>query len=474
MAVVDRPARPRRQCGTAVLKRMALALTLGLSFGSHATAQIVLEAGGILPVLTPESVAIADFNNDGDQDLVVASLVGNSLEVYYGNGDGSLSPPLSHTTNTPYHVFCHDLDEDGNVDLVSSNSVDSSFSVLMGDGTGHFSEVVTHDVGGSPMAAVAGDFDEDGTVDLAIANFGLGVIQVADGDGSGGFAAATTVALMEAASFVVTLDLNQDQHLDLVVTSGNQSSFGIFFGDGSGGFAIYQHIDIGVDDSLWDVAVRDVNGDLLLDLVIPCPNQDLIVVYEGSPFGGVSDAQMFSAGITPEAIELLDVDGDGHSDAVTANSASGDLCVNVGNSSGQFASPVGSVIGVSTSSLSFGDLDNDGRDDFVVANDTGFVQVVLNKSISIDVTQFVRGDSDGDGTLGVGDAILCLGHIFAGQPVTCSDAIDADDDGSKGLTDAIVILNTVFGTSSALTGLCTADFTDDFLPLCFDAGICGL
>ena len=187
---------------------------------------------------------------------------------------------------------------------------------------------------------------------------------------------------------------------------------------------------------------------------------------------GVASPVMFSAGGTPESVEILDVDGDGHKDVVSANSTSGELCVNVGNGSGQFGPPIGYDTGLSSSNLAMADLNDDGRDDFVVANSNGFVQIMINNSTSIDLQQIIRGDIDGDGVLGIGDAILTLAHLFAGESVACADAVDVNDDGSLGLDDTIVLLSAVFGGSAGLTGLCEQDFTDDFLPLCYDAGSC--
>ncbi|MEM7260737.1 MAG: FG-GAP-like repeat-containing protein [Planctomycetota bacterium] len=437
-----------------------------VSAPTAAMAQVTFESGVSWNLITPQSAALADFNEDGHTDIVVASLAGGYLEVRYGLGDGNFSVPLTHTASTPYHVHCPDVNGDGHIDIVSANMLDSSYSVLLGDGTGHFSAVVSYDVGGSPIAIASGDFDEDGDVDLAVANLSLGEIQFCAGDGLGSFAPPTTVATMADASFVITLDLNQDQHLDLVVTSGSESSFGLFFGDGNGGFSIYQLVDIGVDDALWDIAARDVNGDQILDLILPCPNLDLVVVYQGSPFGGVQDPTMLVVGDSPQSTVVCDVNGDGYRDVASANMASGELCVNIGDGSGGFTAPTGHPTGMSSSFVKSADLDEDGRLDFVVCNQTGSVQVVLNRSIAPVDTSFIRGDVDGNGSLGIGDAILGLDHLFAGVEIDCPDAADASDDGSINLADSIYVLSVLFGSGAGWTGTCELDTTIDLLGPC--------
>ncbi|MCA8960337.1 MAG: VCBS repeat-containing protein [Planctomycetes bacterium] len=419
----------------------------------------------------PQSVAVADFDEDGVFDVVLASPLSDTLEVRYGIGNGFFSGPLTHSVDFPFHVLASDLDLDGHADVVTANLLDGSFSFMYGDGLGHFTAVESQAIGGSPIAVAVGDFDENGVRDLAFADFSAGEIRTCLGNGARGFGAAVTVVDdLPAASFVICVDMNQDGHVDLVGTSGNQSSFGVFFGDGNGGFSIYQQVDIGVDDSLWDIAARDLNGDFLLDLVIPCPNLDFLVVYPGTAFGALGEPRMIPSGDTPEATEIRDVDGDGFQDVVSVNSSSNDICVNVGDGDLQFTDPLGFAVGNASASLAPGDFDADGREDFIVAGGVGEVRVVLNRSTPSDVW-FVRGDANGDGTLGIGDAIVSLDYLFGPGLLGCPDAADLADDGSVSIGDVILLLDGLFG-SATLPIDCGPDTTLDIMLGCDDAWSC--
>jgi hypothetical protein len=58
---------------------------------------------------------------------------------------------------------------------------------------------------------------------------------------------------------------------------------------------------------------------------------------------------------------------------------------------------------------------------------------------------FFRGDSNGDETLGLSDAIHTLGALFlSGLPLTCKDAADSNDDGKVDVSDAIHTLSFLF------------------------------
>ena len=127
----------------------------------------------------PQSVAVADFDEDGVLDVVLASPLSDTLEVRYGIGNGFFSGPLTHSVDFPFHVLASDLDLDGHADVVTANLLDGSFSFMYGDGLGHFTAVESQAIGGSPIAVAVGDFDENGVRDLAFADFSAGAVAYA-------------------------------------------------------------------------------------------------------------------------------------------------------------------------------------------------------------------------------------------------------------------------------------------------------
>jgi hypothetical protein len=59
-------------------------------------------------------------------------------------------------------------------------------------------------------------------------------------------------------------------------------------------------------------------------------------------------------------------------------------------------------------------------------------------------TGFLRGDSNGDGTIDISDPVATLKHLFSGLALDCEDAADFDDGGSLDLTDAVATLDFLF------------------------------
>jgi hypothetical protein len=121
------------------------------------------------PGSTPRSVAVGDFNGDGDPDLAVVNARG--VSVLLGNGDGTFQAPLSFGAgNNPFHVVVADFNGDGWLDLAVTNVNSNNVSVLAGVGDGTFLAPVHFGAGGDPRSITVADFDLDGKPDLAVTN----------------------------------------------------------------------------------------------------------------------------------------------------------------------------------------------------------------------------------------------------------------------------------------------------------------
>src|ERR1700674_5520145 len=129
------------------------------------------------------SVAVADVNNDGIPDLLVADCgPGNScgggingvIGVLLGNGDGTFKPVVTYDAGgyQTSSVVAADVNGDGTLDLVVANSYFSNtIGVLLGNGDGTFQPVVTYGSGGGyPGSVAVADMNGDGKPDIVVAN----------------------------------------------------------------------------------------------------------------------------------------------------------------------------------------------------------------------------------------------------------------------------------------------------------------
>ena len=118
----------------------------------------------------PSSIAEADFNGDGQADLVVSNGGDNNVSVLLGKADGTFQPAgVFPAGNNPSSVAVLDFNGDGKTDLALVNNV--GVNVLLGNGDGTFQVAKYFSAGAIPYAIAVGDFNGDGRADLATANF---------------------------------------------------------------------------------------------------------------------------------------------------------------------------------------------------------------------------------------------------------------------------------------------------------------
>ncbi|MCB0013095.1 MAG: VCBS repeat-containing protein, partial [Anaerolineales bacterium] len=116
-----------------------------------------------------------------------------------------------------------------------------------------------------------------------------------------------------------------------------------------------------------DVAIGDMNGDLINDLVVANWIGDNIVVLLGDGLGGYTSAGSHVAGNSPIGLELADLDGDGDLDVAVANNDSDSVYVYLGNGTGALSPALRYPVGDEPSGLVVADMDDDGALDLVVS-----------------------------------------------------------------------------------------------------------
>ena len=121
------------------------------TLGPGSTSLNFLNSSNPPTVTEPNAVATADFNNDGIADLAVSNSNSGAtdLTILLGNGDGTFTAtPTSPTVGLyPDSIAVADFNNDGINDLAVSSVDDAKVTILLGKGDGTFiaAPIAKHD-----------------------------------------------------------------------------------------------------------------------------------------------------------------------------------------------------------------------------------------------------------------------------------------------------------------------------------------
>ena len=276
-------------------------------------------------VATSNSIAAADFNGDGKLDIVEAcASLGdqpcNLLLIQSGNGDGTFiefsSVPLSFLGSQSMAVG--DFNGDGQPDVAVTNSGTNGVNVFLNNGGGLSAVSAIPATGTGPTSIAAADFNGDGKLDLAVANYGSNNVTILLGNGDGTFTAAASPATGTAPNSVAVADFNGDGVPDLAVANAGSSNVTILLGNGDGTFTAAASPATGTAPN--SVAVADFNGDGVPDLAVANAGSSNVTILLGNGDGTFTAAAGPAADTGSTSVVLADFNGDGKEDLVVANS----------------------------------------------------------------------------------------------------------------------------------------------------------
>ena len=343
------------------------------------------------------SVTSADFDNDGDVDLVATTDTGG-LYWFENDGTGTFGAAnLIASAQNFTAVKTYDLEGDGDLDIVATNNdpADAADSVFVltnqfiGSGSVSFTttsfegSVGGESDGGQDLAI--GDIDGDGRADIAATfyrSIGDSQVVVFEQNSVGVWTKSFSDSVNNAYGIELA-DMDGDFDLDIVAGDFQDKEIRWYENDGgaTAGFTrqtIYSDSDLFV----FDIAIGDFNGDMVNDIAFVDwggTDEVAILTNDGTSNPSFQYQRVADGFSLLYHVEAADLDGDGFDDLIVVDRSQFDIVAFQNDGTGNFTRQIvddntGQVEWTETA-----DVDGDGNLDIITASHS-FNDIVIHKN----------------------------------------------------------------------------------------------
>jgi hypothetical protein len=311
---------------------------------------------------------VADFDADGDLDLLQFEWDSQSIYMFANDGNGNFTESTIHVDGV---AFVIDVDRNGQLDIIYSVQSGLRWHKNLGGLEFAKSEFLLEDSNGSDLLGVV-DFDLDGDDDIVLTDKWI------ENRGTNDFQIRK---LVRAVSPLLFEDFDNDGLLDLLGTNPDRE-LGIAKGISLGQFGLATFLARNKLPAL-SIAAGDLDNNGADDLVIGF-NDRLELRMHDAAGQVISESEIELQGVSLLSfgnhtfVSIEDIDSDGQADIITNfygtfdSEISGRLLIwhrNLGG--GQFAGPaILHELHANVPSVDFADFDNDGDLDFTAGGDT--------------------------------------------------------------------------------------------------------
>lgn len=336
------------------------------------------------------SIAFADVDNDGDQDVIITGRSNNSWSIsklYTNNGSGVFTEVL----DTPFvgvsssSIAFADIDNDADQDVLITGlmpyprSWDVPISKLyINDSNGIFTEVLDtpfYNVAHSSIAFV--DIDNDNNQDVLLTGSGVAIPYITDENGNFTEVFDTPFEGVNYSS-IAFADVDNDNDQDVIITGDTTWSYPyenatlLYTNDENGNFELdtlstFHKVRDG------SIAFADVDNDSYQDVLIT--GSGVAILYTNDQNGNFEEVENTPFdGVSSSSIAFSDYDNDGDQDVLitgsTGNYPDNPIAKLYTNLYGTFIEePDTPFDGVYKSSIAFADIDDDGDEDVLITGE---------------------------------------------------------------------------------------------------------
>ena len=335
----------------------------------------------------PNAIVTGDFDGDGDTDFAVVSLADNAVFLYSNDGAGQFSSANLGVCQGAESIAAGDLDSDGDLDLAAGCGFYGRVIWLENTGAASAWPRVVVDTPDDPEALLFADMDADGDLDLAagVGNPRSNVGYYENTDGLGGGMTWMPIAPTSGRGRdLVVGDMDGDGALELAATRVGSPDLELFEQGPTGWTPSWL---VGSSGSYY-IELVDWNLDGFTDVV-------------GTVLNGISrwfentgafwtPTNVYQAGWDPRRGVIEDLDRDGDPDYLVADLGIDDI-VYFENTDRTVAGVTPTTLGLTLgapNAIGVLDADGDGDNDLIVSNYDDFLSLLTNEQLHGRVTDW--------------------------------------------------------------------------------------
>jgi cysteine-rich repeat protein len=339
-------------------------------FGGPTPSSLGLDTGEI-----PEAMAVADLNNDGSRDLLVANAGSQDISIFINTGGRTFTTlaRIKLPSGTGHVALAvGDIDGDDKKDLAVIQSESNRLTIFLNTAGAGFAVQANLATGKEPRSVAIGHLNGDDVADIVTANRGANSISVFRSEPNGTYTRADVASQGFSPWDVVLPDLDGDSFDDLVVlnefdtvpvptktptptptatpgaggtatatptstvpvptatatpfTDSQEGNVVTFLNDGTGGFPSATERHARGRQTPIAMCVGDFNADLNLDIAVASVTTNDVMVLHGAGDGTwSSDERDYPVGNPVGALACHDIDGDDRTDIIFARRRSNDV-----------------------------------------------------------------------------------------------------------------------------------------------------
>ncbi|HQP76915.1 MAG TPA: T9SS type A sorting domain-containing protein [Saprospiraceae bacterium] len=263
-------------------------------------------------IAKPFYMDAGDVDGDSTMDLVVANNNKNHSQVVLINNNG-LTPTVIDTeleVATIRACFA-DFDNDGDLDIVANS--DLMITLYLNNGSGVFGNRIVLLDGAEFYNMTVADFNGDNFPDIGLCSSDGS--QVFLNNTMGGLSSPNTLDI-NLCLFVTHTDIDNDGQMDIIFPGSSSNQYNVYRNTGGGTFALNQSVTFNVANiQNPPFAIANMDDDAFPDAVYSSINDKRALFWQANDGTGTfQNQQLINNDEVFDAIYLADMDNDGDND----------------------------------------------------------------------------------------------------------------------------------------------------------------